>query len=68
MTTTTRFALAATLAAGSAAHAGLVTFDPADGYALGTSLVSNPNWARQRQPVFDHQPRRRKWCRTVGGR
>ncbi|MEM7577835.1 MAG: PEP-CTERM sorting domain-containing protein [Planctomycetota bacterium] len=27
------------------ASAGTITFDPADGYALGTSLVVNPNWA-----------------------
>jgi len=27
------------------ASAGVITFDPADGYALGTSLVANPDWA-----------------------
>ncbi|MEM1027014.1 MAG: PEP-CTERM sorting domain-containing protein [Planctomycetota bacterium] len=27
------------------ASAGIITFDPADGYALGTSLVVNPDWA-----------------------
>ncbi|MEM7682089.1 MAG: PEP-CTERM sorting domain-containing protein [Planctomycetota bacterium] len=28
-----------------AASAGTISFDPADGYALGTSLVVNPDWA-----------------------
>jgi len=40
----TRTALILALAA-SPAVADTVTFDPADGYNLGTSLVTNPNWA-----------------------
>ena len=39
-------ALTALTGLGSAtAHAGVITFDPADGYALGSSLVASPDWA-----------------------
>ena len=44
-TSTTLAAAAASALVASTATAGTVTFDPADGYALGTSLVANPNWA-----------------------
>ncbi|MEM9753427.1 MAG: PEP-CTERM sorting domain-containing protein [Planctomycetota bacterium] len=36
---------ASLIACAGPAAAGLITFDPADGYALGTSLVVNPDWA-----------------------
>ncbi len=37
--------IAATALVASPALADTITFNPADGYALGTSLVSNPDWA-----------------------
>ncbi len=43
--TTKILATATTLLACSSSFAGLVTFDPADGYNLGTSLVTGPGWA-----------------------